>query len=60
MYSKPLRIWFDKTDGFFKIYNGVRYLVLLVHCWYDEICDRIKYLISEKSGISGIICKNQN
>ena len=39
MGSKPLHIWFDKIDGFIKIYDGIRYLVLLGHSWYDEICD---------------------
>ena len=28
MGSKPLGIWFEKIDGFIKIYNGIRYLVL--------------------------------
>ena len=48
MISKPLRIWFDKIDGFIKLYNGIRYLALLGHSWYDNICDSIKYLISKK------------
>ena len=34
MGEKPLRIWFDKIDGFIKIDDGVRYLVLLK---YNEI-----------------------
>ena len=37
--SKPFRIWFNKIDGFIKIYNGIRYLALLGHIWYNEICD---------------------
>ena len=48
MGAKPLCIWFDKIDGFIKTYDGIRYLVLLGHSWYDKICDSIKYLISEK------------
>ena len=51
MGSKPLRIWFDKIDGLIKVYDGIRYLVLLGHSWYDEICNSIKYLVSENSGI---------
>ena len=47
MGEKPLRIWFNKIDGFIKIYDGIRYLVLFNYRWY-EICDRIRYLISEK------------
>ena len=42
MGLKALCIWFDKIDGFIKIYDGIRDSVLLSHSWYDEICDRIK------------------
>ena len=55
MGSKRLRIWFDKI---IKIYDGIRYLVLLGHSWYDEICDSIKYLIGEKIGITDSINHN--
>ena len=48
MGSEPLHIWFNKMDGFIKIYGGIRYLVLLGNNWYAESCDRISYLISEK------------
>ena len=41
MGKKPLRIRFDKIDGFIKIYGGSRYLVLSE---YNEIYDKIKYL----------------
>ena len=27
-WCKPLRIRFDKVDGFIRVYNGARYLVL--------------------------------
>ena len=54
MGSIPLRISFDKTNGFIKIYDGVRYLVLLDYGECDKICDRIKYLVSEKRGIGRI------
>ena len=40
MGLKPLRIWFDKIDGFIKISGGIRYLVILRHSWFDEICDK--------------------
>ena len=53
MGSKPLRFCFDKIDGFNKIYDGIKYLKLFN--WNDEICDRIKYLISRKSGIADSI-----
>ena len=38
-----------------KIYNGIRYLVLLE---YNEIFDKTKYLISKKSGIADNINRN--
>ena len=43
-----LHIKFNKTNGFIKIYNGIRHLVLLGYWWYDKIFDNVKYLISEK------------
>ena len=48
MGSETLHIWFNKMDGFIKIYGGIRYLVLLGNNWHAESCDRISYLISEK------------
>ena len=45
---KPLRIDFNKTNGFTTIYGKIRYLVLLAYSYCDKICDKIKYLISEK------------
>ena len=41
---KPLRIRFDKIDGFIRVYDGTRYLVLFVPEKYDAICNRIRYL----------------
>ena len=58
MSSKPLCIWFNKTDGLVKIYDGSRYLVILGHSWFDEIWDSIKYLINEKSCIANSIDYN--
>ena len=52
--SKPLRTTFDKIDGFIRIYDGTRYLTLFGSEKYDAICDRIRYLISLKSGITYI------
>ena len=52
MGAKPLRTMFDKIDEFITIYNGIRYLVLFGPERYDAIYDRIRYLISEKSGIT--------
>ena len=50
--EEPLRIRYDEIDGFIKIHNGIRYLVLFDCGWLDKICDRIKYLLSEKNGIT--------
>ena len=36
MGAKPLRIRYNKIDGFIKIHNKIRYLVL-----FDEKCDKI-------------------
>ena len=53
--AKSLRIRFDKIDGFTKIYEGTRYLVLFSPERYDKIYNWIKYIISEKSGTTYII-----
>ena len=42
MGAKPLRIRFDEIDGFIKIHNGIRYLVVFDHEWFDKFCDRVK------------------
>ena len=58
MGSIPLRIRFDEIDGFIKIYDGTRCLVLFCQSWYNEFCDRIKYLINKESGIADSINHN--
>ena len=55
MSSIPMHIRFDKIDVFIKIYDGIRHLEILGHSCPDEICDTIKYLISEKNGITDSI-----
>ena len=55
MGTKPLRIRFDKIDGFIKIHDKIRYLVLFDYSYCDKIFDKIKYLISEKHGITDCI-----
>ena len=56
---KPLRIRFDKIDGFIRVLDGeIKHLVLFDYGLFDEISDRIKYLISEKSGITDSINHN--
>ena len=49
---KPLRITFNKIDGFIKVYDGTKYLVLFGNEKYYYIYNRIRYLISLKSGIT--------
>ena len=56
--AKPLRIRFNETDGFIKTHDKIRHLVLFHYSDCDNICDKIKYLISEQSGITDSI--NQN
>ena len=43
---------FDKIDRFIKVHNRIIYLILFGYGWCDKICDSIKCLISEKSGIN--------
>ena len=60
--AKPLHIMFDKVEGFIKVYDGARYLILFGPEKYDVIYNRIRYLISQKItyGITymlyGIVC----
>ena len=56
--AKPLRIRFNKVDGFIRAYNGTRYLVLFCHEKYDAIHNRITYLLSLKSGATYVISPN--
>ena len=49
---KPLCIRFNKIEGFIKIYDETRYLTLFGSEKYDAIYNRIRYLISQKSGIT--------
>ena len=44
IYSKPLRIRFNKIDGFIRVYDGTRYLVLFESEKYDLIYHRINIL----------------
>ena len=45
-------------DGFIKIRDRIRRLVLFNYSHCDKICDKIKYLIREKSGIADSITHN--
>ena len=52
MFATPLRITFSKVDGFIRVYDGTRYLVLLGSEKYDSFYNRIRYFISVKNGIT--------
>ena len=46
---KPLRIRFDKIDGFIISLDGkIKHLILFDYKLFNKICDKIKYLISKK------------
>ena len=51
MDAKPLHIRFDVINGFIKIYDGTRHLVLFGPERHNPIYDRISYVISEKSDV---------
>ena len=56
---KPLRIKFDKINGFIiSIDDKIKPLVLFDYGFFDKICDKIKYLISKKGGITNSINHN--
>ena len=56
--SKPLCTRFDKIDGYIRVYDGARYLVLFGSEKHDLIYKRIRYLISVKCGITYNISHN--
>ena len=58
MGRKSLRIRFNKINGFIKSYEGIRYLILYNYKRYNAIYDKMKYLLSEKSGITHSINHN--
>ena len=53
-----MRIRFDKIDGFIRVYDGTKYLVLFGPEKYDAIYNRIRYLINQRSGITYVISHN--
>ena len=60
---EPMRIRFDKTVRFIRFFDGFKYLVLLCPEKYDAIYNRIRYLISLKSGITimfSLLCENRS
>ena len=56
---KPLCIRFDKIDGFIIALNDkIKHLVLFDYRLLDKMFDKIKYLISKRSGITNGINYN--
>ena len=56
---KPLRIRFDKIDGFITSVDGkIKHLILFDYGLFSKICEKIKYLISKKSDIRNCIGYN--
>ena len=53
-----MRIGYDEIHGFIKIQDRIRYLILFGYGRFEKICDKIKYLVSEKSGIADSINHN--
>ena len=49
---------FDKIDGFIRVYDVTRYLVLFGAEKYDFIYNRVRYLIVVKSGITCVFSHN--
>ena len=56
--TRPLCIRFDKVDGFIRVFDRTRYLVLFGPEKYDAIYNRITYLKSQKSGIKYVLFHN--
>ena len=56
--KKSLRIRFDIIDWFIVINDKVRCLALFDYSYYHKICDKIKYLTSEKNGTAYSINHN--
>ena len=50
--AKPFRIRSHKIEGFIRIYDGTRHLILLGSEKYDAIYNRIRYLIGLKGSIT--------
>ena len=53
-----MRIRFNKIDGFIRVYDGTRYLLLFKSEKHDFIYNRIRCLIGVKSSITYVISHN--
>ena len=52
--AKPVRIRFDKIDGFIRIYDGNTYLTLFGSEIYEYIYNRTRYIITLKNGVTNV------
>ena len=53
---KPLRIRFHKRDGFIiSLDSIIKHLILFDYGLFNNVCDKIKYLISKRIGIANIV-----
>ena len=55
--AKPLRIRLHKVDGFIRLYNEIRCLILLGPEKNDAIYNKIKYIFSQRGVITYVILK---
>ena len=53
--AKPLRIRFNKIDGFIEINHKIKHLDLFDYGQFDKICNQIKYLISGKRALQIVL-----
>ena len=56
--AKPSNVRFNNIDGFVRIYDGNRYLILF---WGEKkvfIYNKIRYLVEVKSGVAYVISQN--
>ena len=58
IFAKPLRIRFDKVNGFIRVYDGTTYLTLFDSEKIDVIYNSIRYLIELNSGMTYVISHN--
>ena len=53
-----MHIMFDKVNGFIRVYEGSKYLVLFRPEKYCTIYNRIRYAINQKYDITYVISHN--
>ena len=56
--AKPLPVRFNKINGFIRVFDEIRYLVLFGGEKYDSIYNKIRYDTGVNSGITYFISHN--